>query len=333
MLMSGTDAMLRRKRTPVTDTLAFPLLLGGIAIVAADLGRRLYRQTQIFCPSREPLKSWNPSDYGIPEGAVEEHWIETPDGETLHAWYCRAENPIASGVFCHGNTGNLTISAEVIPHLLDGGFNVLFFDYRGFGRSTGRASYTGVIADGVTTARYHERIRPKHIPSLLYGFSLGGAIAAQVIRRHPFDALILQSTFTSLPQVTRALFPRVPLHWFAGNLFDTVSVIRRLQVPLLVLHGTDDEVCPCWMAHEIFGECKTSKRMHCVEGGLHKDLYVRDPDSLIWAITQFIADLPHTHRTFSVEEPRKYEHWLDSALRTLRRAVRRKTGVIASAAR
>lgn len=325
--------MFHRKRTSISDALAFPLVLGGVAVLAADLGRRIYRHTQIFCPSHEPLRSWNPVDYGIPENAVEEHWIETPDGETLHAWYCRAEKPVASGVFCHGNTGNLTISADVIPHLLNAGFNVLFFDYRGFGRSTGIASYAGVIADGVTAARYHERIRPKHVPSILYGYSLGGAIAAQVIRRHPFDALILQSTFTSLPEVTRALFPRLPLHFFAGNLFDTLSVIKKLQVPLLVLHGTDDEVCPCWMAHELFGASNTMKRIQCVEGGLHKDLFERDPNGMIWAISQFIADLPHTHRTFSVEEAPPYEQWMDSALRAVRRAMRRKTSVIASAAR
>jgi alpha-beta hydrolase superfamily lysophospholipase len=331
--MMRHDAMLRRKRTTLTDALALPLILGGVAVAAADIGRRLYRHTQIFCPSREPAKGWDPAAYGIPDGAVEEHWIDTPDGETLHAWYCRAEKPIASGVFCHGNTGNLTISADVIPHLLDAGFNVLFFDYRGFGRSSGHASYAGVIADGVTAARFHERIRPKHLPSILYGFSLGGAIAAQVIRRHPFDALILQSTFTSLPHVTRALFPRLPLHLFAGNLFDTLSVIRKLQVPLLVMHGTDDEVCPCSMAREIFDACNAPKRIHCVDGGLHKDLFERDPDALIWAITQFIAELPHTHRTFSVEQTPAVEQWIDSVLRAVRRAMRKKTSVIASAAR
>src|SRR4051812_38504450 len=98
----------RRKRTPA----ALPWLVGGgMALAAMDIGRRFYRHTQIFCPDREPLISWDPADYGIPDGAVEERWIPTPDGERLHAWYCRAENPRASGVFCHGNTGNLTISA------------------------------------------------------------------------------------------------------------------------------------------------------------------------------------------------------------------------------
>lgn len=325
--------MRRRRKQAIQDAVAIPLLATGAAMIAADIGRRVYRQTQIFCPSREPVKSWNPSDYGVPEGAVEEHWIETPDGETLHAWYCRAEKPVASGLFCHGNTGNITISADVIPHLLDAGFNVMFFDYRGFGKSSGRPSYGGVIADGVTAARYHDKIRPKSLPSVLYGFSLGGAVAAQVIRKHPFDGLILQSTFTSLPQITRVLFPRLPLHFFAGNLFDTLSVIRNLTVPLLVLHGTDDEVCPCWMAHAIHEASPSRKEIHCIDGGLHKDLFSRDPQALIWVISQFIANLPQSHRTFSVDEPPRIEQFADSLLRLLRRTIRRRSGVIASAAR
>ena len=309
----------RRKST----SSALPLIVGGAALAAVDVGRRIYRHTQIFCPERAPLRTWNPADYGIPDGAVEEHWIDTPDGEVLHAWYCRAEKPKASGLFCHGNTGNLTTSADVIPHLLNAGFSVLLFDYRGFGKSTGRPSYRGVISDGITAARFHDTIRPQEIPSILYGFSLGGAVAAQVIRRHPFDALILQSTFTSLPQITRVLFPRLPLHLFAGRLFDTISVVRKLEVPLLILHGTHDEVAPCWMAHEIHDACPAQKRIHCVDGGLHKDIFERDPDALIWAVSQFIADLPPQRQPITIEEPPAIEQWSDSALRALRRAIRK----------
>jgi fermentation-respiration switch protein FrsA (DUF1100 family) len=315
--------MFRRKRS-VTGTVV-PLIVVGAAVLAADFGRRLYRHTRLFCPSTEPMISWNPADYGIPEGAVKEHWIETADGEFLYAWYCRAETAIASAVFCHGNTGNLTTSADVIPHLLRAGVNVLFFDYRGFGKSTGRASFRGVISDGVTASRFHDTIRPKDLPSILYGYSLGGGVAAQVIRRHPFDALILQSTFTSLPQITRVLFPGLPLHLFAGNLFNTVEVMRNLQVPLLLVHGGDDEVCPPWMAREIFAACQSSKTLHIVDGALHKDIHLRDPDGLIRTISQFIAGLPQPGRTFSVAEPPLVEQWTDSALRTMRRLVRRRT--------
>lgn len=266
-------------------------LLGAAAIAALDLGRRYYRQTQIFAPQREPVKSWDPEDYGIPKGATEELWIDTPDGERLYAWYCRAPNPKASALFCHGNTGNLTISADIIPHLLTAGLSVLFFDYRGYGKSSGRTTYRGVLADGVTAARFHDTIRPKELRSILYGFSLGGAVAAQVIKRHPFDALILQSTFTSLTNITRVLYPRIPMHLLAGGLFDTIGVIRKLDVPLLVMHGTNDEVVPFAMAHELFGACPTPlKRIQLVDGGLHKDLYQRDPDSLVRAVSQFLAD-------------------------------------------
>jgi len=315
---------LGRKKTPtLAEVAGLPLLIGSAVLAAAEIGRRVYRHTQIFCPSHEPLRSWNPADYGVPEGAVEEVWIETPDGEELHGWYCRSPKPVASNVFCHGNTGNLTTTADVIPHLLDAGFNTLFFDYRGFGKSSGSPSFSGVISDVVTASRFHDRIRPHNLPSVLYGYSLGGAIAAQAIRRHPFDGLILQSTFTNLPQLARVTFPRLPLHLFAGTVFNTLEVIRRLQVPLLVLHGTDDEVCPCWMAHDLARACPAQKKIVCIEGGLHKDLFVRDPDAMIWAISQFIAELPRG-RTFSVEEPPAIEQWADLALRTLRRAVRRK---------
>ena len=311
----------KKRREPSLGEAA--LVLGAVAVAAAELGRRIYRNTQVFCPDRTAAKSWDPADYGIPREAVEEHWIDTPDGEMLYGWYCRSERPRASSVFCHGNTGNLTVTADVIPHLLAAGINTLFFDYRGFGRSTGRASYRGVLADGVTASRFHDKIRPKDLPSLLYGYSLGGGVAAQVICKHPFDALILQSTFTSLPDVTRFLYPRIPLHLFAGKLFDTVNVVKRLQVQLLVMHGTADETCPCWMGTEIYNACPTPKRIHYVEGGLHKDLFIRDPDSLIWAMSQFIADLPHTHRTWSVDEPPMIEQWADSALRVVRRALRK----------
>ncbi|HYR28944.1 MAG TPA: hypothetical protein VEU30_10795, partial [Thermoanaerobaculia bacterium] len=96
----------RRKKQSFGDAAALPLIIGGAVVLAADVVRRLYRRTQLFLPSPNPVKSWNPADYGIPDGAVEEHWIETPDGEQLYAWYCRAENPVASALFCHGNRGN-----------------------------------------------------------------------------------------------------------------------------------------------------------------------------------------------------------------------------------
>lgn len=317
--------------------MVLPLIVGGTAIAALDVARRIFRHAHLFSPSPNPARSWNPADYGVSPEAIEEHWFETSDGELLYGWYCRSPRPVASAVFCHGNTGNLTTSADMIPHLLAAGMNVLFFDYRGFGKSSGRPSINGIVADGVTAARFHDTIRQKSLPSILYGYSLGGAVAAQVIKRHAFDGLILQSTFTSLPRLARVLFPRFPLHLFTGDLFDTLNVIRRLTVPLLVVHGGADEVVPCSMARELYDACSAVKNIQIVDEGLHKDLFTRDFDSVVWAVNRFAANLPNG----SKHTPRQAEHFSDvlvhAALRSIRRLIRRlsaapQTAVIASAA-
>jgi uncharacterized protein len=314
-----------RRRKKQFFQLVTPLIVGGAAITAIDLARRVFRHVQLFCPSPDPVKSWDPADYGIPRQAVEEHWIETPDGELLHSWYCRSPRPVASALYCHGNTGNLTLTADVIPHFMDAGINVLYFDYRGFGRSSGIPSINGIVADGVTAARFHDKVRPKGLPSILYGYSLGGAVAGQVIKRHPFDGMILQSTFTSLPAMARVTFPRLPLHLFSGNLFDTLGTVRRLTCPLLIIHGGSDEVVPSSMAHQLFDACSSAKTIEIVSGGLHKDLYTRDCDSLVWVVNRFAAGLPHSTRAIPLAPADEDEDLLDLTLRYIRRRLRHRT--------
>ena len=314
----------RKKTITQVPDAASSLLIGGAILLALDVGRRLFRRAQLFEPERNPVKSWKPEDYGIPPDRAEELWFETDDGEILYGWYCRSENPIASALYCHGNTGNLSNTAHVMPYLLDAGINVLLFDYRGFGRSTGSPSLSGIIDDGVTAARLHEQLRPKDLPSILYGYSLGGAIAAQVIGRHPFDGLILQSTFTNLPDIARVTFPRVPLHLVSGRLFDTLQVVRNLTVPALIIHGASDEVCPSWMATQLHDSCgASSKKLVIVEGGLHKDLFERpDAHNLVDEINRFAAGLQCTPHVVQ-EQPPLADLLLDRALRYIRRHLRR----------
>jgi fermentation-respiration switch protein FrsA (DUF1100 family) len=310
----------------IAQTAAGPLVVTGLALLALDVARRVFRRTQLFAPSRLPAVDWNPDSYGIPGTQVEEHWMETDDGEELYGWYCHAKGPpLASALFCHGNTGNLTTIAGVIPHLLDSGINVLLFDYRGFGRSSGSPSLAGVVSDGVCAARYHDRIRPKQVPSILYGYSLGGAIAAQVTRQRAFDGLVLQSTFTNLRDLARVTFPRLPLHLVAGNFFDTLGVVRRLDIPVLILHGTEDETIPCWMAHRLYDNCTSSaKEIRIVDGGLHKDLYVRDGDALVWAVNRFATGVsPHRHR--KPPPAPLFDQLIDGALRYVRRHLRARS--------
>jgi alpha-beta hydrolase superfamily lysophospholipase len=312
----------QRERVRRIKKFSLRILIGAGTIVALDVARRIFRMTQLFNPTRHPISTWNPEDYGIPRDDCEEVWIETDDGELLYAWYLRAKKPVASALYCHGNTGNLTNPAHLMRHLLDSGINILLFDYRGYGRSTGTATMSGVIDDTLAAARHHEQIRPKNLPTILYGFSLGGAIAAQVMPRHPFDGLILQSTFTSLTDVAKIAFPRLPMHLVSGTGFDTLRAIRDFNVPLLVLHGTEDPACPCWMADALYAACGSSKKILRVNGGLHKDLWERDTTAMLDAVRTFARELPRTAQPFAT--PQRF-----SALRFMRRWVRH---VIASAA-
>lgn len=317
--------LVQRKRAikRISEAAAGPLLIGGAAVLALDVSRRLFRRMQLFCPTRDPVISWNPEDYGVPPGRTEELWIETDDGEYLYGWYCHAENPIASALYFHGNTGNLTLTAHTIPHMLRSGINVLYFDYRGFGRSTGTPSFNGIVDDGVAAARLHERLRPRGLPSIIYGFSLGGAIASQVVRRFGFDGMILQSTFTSLPDIARIAFPRLPLHMVSGRLFDTISVLSKVHLPAMIIHGSADEVCPRWMAEKLHDVCPSEvKELLIVEDGLHKDLWQREPERLSREIQRFAASLPAETHTIEVP-PSPVDHAIDAAFRGLRRLIRR----------
>jgi uncharacterized protein len=267
------------------------VLLGGAALLAFEVARRLFRNRQLFEPSRLPERSWDPADYGLTPERVDDLRFNNGEGQQLHAWYCRAERPVASALYCHGNAGNLTRFAELMPRLNEAGISVFLFDYRGYGRSSGHLSVHGVVRDAIAAAKKHDELRPPGLPSIAYGFSLGGAVAAQLAARHPFDGLILQSTFTSLSDMARVVFPRLPLHLLSGGHFDTRRAVRRLDVPVLILHGTHDEFVPSRMARELFASFHGPKRMVSIDGGLHNDLFAREPERIVRELREFAAGL------------------------------------------
>jgi uncharacterized protein len=256
-----------------TSNLFYPALGAAFAglVGSAEIGRRLFRRSQLFLPEREPVLSWKPQDYGLDPDRVEELRFDG-SGVDLHGWYCRAENPVASFLFCHGQSGNLTWTATGVADLVSSGFNVFTFDYRGYGQSSGRPSIRGVIRDAVAAANAHDRLRPYEIPSIMWGYSLGGAIGAQAFLSHDFEGLVLQSTFTTLRSIARNAFPSWPLHLLAGSIFDTVSVVRELDVPVLIIHGEQDETVPLEMGQLLHDSCSSSE-FEIIRQGSHVDLF------------------------------------------------------------
>ena len=168
--------------------------------------------------------------------------IDTEDGERLHAWWVPARAPSLGHVLlCHGNAGNI---GDRVPHvelLSAAGFDVLAYDYRGYGRSTGRPNERGLERDA-RAARDALLGRPGVNPArvVYLGESLGGAVALALALELPPAGLILQSTFTSIRDMARLHYPLIP-RAFVPDAPSSLRRIRRLQAPLLVLHGARDE--------------------------------------------------------------------------------------------
>jgi alpha-beta hydrolase superfamily lysophospholipase len=209
--------------------------------------------------------------------------------------------------------------------MVESGLNVFLFDYRGFGRSAGFATLAGVLQDAEAAAREHHAIRPHGIPSILYGYSLGGAIAAQTAQHVYFDGLIMQSTFTNLADMARVRFPKLPIHLISGHDFNSIDVIRRLRIPMVVIHGTEDDVVPHWMGTSLFKSCATAHDIHLINGAMHTDLWERDAEGIVDFIARFALSLRRHHEPHPVDEIEP-PTLLDRFLATIRHRLLRGRG-------
>jgi fermentation-respiration switch protein FrsA (DUF1100 family) len=218
-----------------------------------------------------------PADAGL---RYRELRFDTGDDETLFGWWITTERAPASGhiLFCHGNGGNVGDRLIDAQLLAGGGFNVLLFDYRGYGRSTGRPDEEGTYRDALA-ANDALRSQPECDPDgIVYlGESLGGAIALELALRAPPGGLILQSTFTSLRAVARFHYPFIP-SGLVPDAYPSIGRIPSLSAPLLVLHGDRDEVVPLSQGRELFEAAPEPKRMHVFPGLGHTELVFAGAD-------------------------------------------------------
>jgi fermentation-respiration switch protein FrsA (DUF1100 family) len=222
----------------------------------------------VFFPSRSV--TWTPADADLPFEDVE---IATQDGERLHAWWIRARGGATGHVLlCHGNAGNV---GDRVPHaalLAAAGFDVLLFDSRGYGRSSGRPSEEGTYRDA-RAARAALLARPGvDAARVLYlGESLGGAVALALALEVPPAGLVLQSTFTSIRDMARRHYPFIPAS-LVPDAYPSLRRIGGLRAPLLLIHGERDSIVPAMHADELLAAAPEPKELHVVAGAGHNDL-------------------------------------------------------------
>ncbi|HLQ46365.1 MAG TPA: alpha/beta hydrolase [Planctomycetaceae bacterium] len=223
----------------------------------------------LFHPA--PADHWDP-----PPSEIHAHDVELAlgDGVTIHAWWCPTESwePNKGALlYCHGNAGNLSFRGPNIARFQQSlGIAVLIFDYPGFGRSTGRPTEAGCYA--AADAAYDwliakQNIAPKDV--ILYGRSLGGAVATELATRKPHRALVLASSFTSIPDMAQTTFPWLPARWLVRNRFDNLAKIAQCVGPVFVAHGTADSLIPFAHGERLFAAAREPKQFRAMSGLEH----------------------------------------------------------------
>lgn len=248
---------------------------------------RLLLNSLLYFPSRAIAET--PGDAGL---HYRDLALETEDGERLHGWWINARSaPVGHVLLCHGNAGNV---GERILHaslLTAAGFDVLLFDYRGYGRSSGRPSEQGTYRDARSALACMLRQPGVDASRVLYlGESLGGAVAVELALAHPPAGLVLLSTFTSVRDMSRAHYPFIP----AGVVPDAYPSLRRirdLRTPLLVLHGAGDDIVPLSHGRSLFEAAPGPKRMRVFPGVGHNDLASLAGASLAKEIATWVRGL------------------------------------------
>jgi hypothetical protein len=262
-----------------------PFWLIPILLLMFWAGVRALEQACLYAPDRR--LTLHPGTYGLPYESVR---IETEDGRRLHGWFIAdstAPHRPAVLVF-HGNAGNVSTRVEKARLLAARGFDVLLFDYRGYGESEGAPDERGLYRDGLAAARWLEARGVPASRTVYYGESLGCAVALETALARPPRALVLDSAFTSAPAMARLIFPRVPLHRLIRSRYDNLSKILRLKVPLLVVHSPEDEMIPFSMGERLYDAAPGRKRL-LRTGGTHNEGFLTFPG---WAdgVSRFMRE-------------------------------------------
>ncbi|MEW6757067.1 MAG: alpha/beta hydrolase [Acidobacteriota bacterium] len=223
------------------------------------------QESYVFFPERTLTAT--PRTLGM---AFEDVRLCTHDGVAIHGWYVHREGARGTLVFFHGNAGNLSDRVGKVRLFHDMGLNVLAVDYRGYGESGGIASEEGTYADGAAAVAEAMRRQGDRQRLVFFGESLGGAVGVEAARRiHP-GALVLESAFTSIPDMAKTLYPWLPVSRLLKIRYDSLDRMGGLSCPVMVLHSREDEIVPFEMGRRLYERAPGPKVFQVLKGG-HND--------------------------------------------------------------
>ncbi len=216
----------------------------------------------VYLPHRTLLAT--PDDVGLPYERVA---LAAADGVALAAWFLPVEDARGVVLLCHGNAGNLSHRLDTLRILHGLRVSTLIFDYRGYGQSEGTPSEEGTYRDAEAAWRWlveQKRAKPERI--IVFGRSLGGGVASWLAAEREPAALVLESTFTSLPDVGASLYPFLPVRLLARIHYPTLERMAAIECPVLVVHSPDDELIPYSHGRALFDAALGPKHFLELEG-------------------------------------------------------------------
>ena len=239
-------------------------------------------------PSRELTAS--PRDIGLIHEDVR---LLTDDGVDLHGWYIPTERARGTLLFFHGNAGNISHRLESLQIFHQLGLNVLIFDYRGYGQSQGQPGERGTQLDALAAWHHLVDIRgesPDRI--VLFGRSLGGALAAWLAARVQPGALILESAFISVPELAAELYWWLPARWLSRLQYNTRNYLAEVHCPVQVIHSREDEIIPYRHGQSLY-EAAHPPRTFLELRGDHNTGFIVSGDNYMRGLETFLtAHLP-----------------------------------------
>lgn len=253
-----------------------------VVIVYLMQGRMLYLAD---VPGR--TLTMTPTDVGMDHQDIA---IETSDGVTLHGWYIPGRSAQVL-LFFHGNAGNISHRLDSIRQFLSLGLSVLIIDYRGYGQSEGRTTERGVYRDAEAAWRYLTEERDIAADNIvIFGRSMGASVASQLATQHQPLALIVESSFTSVPDIAQDLYPWLPVRWLSRLSHATRDHVRDVRCPVLIIHSRDDEIIPFRHGEEIFAAANEPRNLLAIRG-THNDAFLQDQSAYIGGLQTFLSGL------------------------------------------
>ena len=219
---------------------------------------------------------------------VEKIKIPSNDNINLISWYFLKNKNFKTLVFFHGNAGGLENRIYKLNHLSDLNLNYLIFAYRGFSGNNGKPTEEGIYRDSKAVINWLNSKGIKKKDIILYGESLGGAVAIEIAQKENFAGIILESTFTSMIDMGQKYYPIFPVSFLLKDKYETKNKIKNLNSPTLVMHGKKDKIVPFYMGEKIYDLLNTPKYKYFTNNDDHM---MEFNDQLVINIKKFIETL------------------------------------------